>query len=442
MVEVPQPGDEGHSDNKKTCDAPESNDSNDPKRKDLLEDSSKKSEPESHSGFDLGSWRRRSLVKSVAAGIGLVSFLPGITAGGDDTVEIIKAHRGPDDKVYHEVPEQWHEHFLAADEVFDDLKDRYMDDADIAGIGMGSGDERLLKTDDFCLNEYEFRISSEDVDYTRDRLPDQRDGFNIVVERHVPAHLTDWCDGQSEDDTYECVPGGAVVDSATGGCIVNQVGNSIARYITAAHVIRETGSGTCEDIVGESVDHQGRRIGEVFEVSDEHDTAIITDDTDNSNTLDGIDDKVLASLYDVEGFVDRDTVCLHAAESDECPSNTTYAHKYGKTTGWSTGRVLEIECTTTSDNDCEDDVEAVEWIWTEAKTWTGDSGGPTWYEDGDEEESYMYGINHAIRRCCEDEEDPNCDHECECDDWEKTKHTAAYGLNNDYNLYFDYGSTC
>lgn len=379
---------------------------------------------------------RRSYLKVIGSALGL-SFLPNFVSARKSSRKIPAAVLSNGDVRYKEVSEEWFEHYSQAMEGLEELSGQLRNEDWASSLGLRRNDQILVNYKDIDFYKFTLYVYVTDKNDAYNNVGGEINGITIEIKDEVDetddSDHCGTCSDDQGDECFDCLPGGAALERGTLGCEVNILGESASRAITAAHVF----SPYCDSVDGENVYHYCKDsngtiskdyIGEVSQSSIDHDIAFIEDE--DGNDIQGIDDTIRGSLYNLSGHVTKANVCNHISAG-------IHSHNWGKNSCYTVGELLELteEWNTSSACDSSQLENETYWIKTEAYAESGDSGGPHWYEDDGESESLLYGIHKSSNRVDDDD----------CDTFNYSRMSAAFDIHENAgtgDVYFGTSSTC
>lgn len=349
------------------------------------------------------STTRRSYLGKVGGtiGIGAIGFTGLGAASEGDTTEIVTVRNGDGPVKTEQVPTDWYERELRAREGSRQLKEQYLDEKDIVLVGIIAGEKEIqgLRVSDLRVG---IKGSSTEAD-----VPAEVNGIPVKVETNIKPPTP-----RCYEKDFETTPAGAGVlgetgqgDYQGGTATCRAIKNGTHYLMTANHIFHDEGEENLWDCQEDMVDREVGQYTSLFGyVSAHHPTHDIAVAPPESNR--GIDDNIVDEDSTINGWVTKDGVS--AFKSD----NRLIRARGTTTCTWAD--VIDSYDNTQSPNNCN----FSDLIYFEnAKSDSGDSGGPYYFEDDQGEHSYLVGPLSAT---------------VSGHDYAP----AAYAINNDYGYEF------
>lgn len=301
---------------------------------------------------------RRDILKAAGAGVsgfGLVNITTQSTVA-DDTVTITTAKWGDEPIETRQVPAKWHSQVVSARKAREKLFNLYSNNRWFDSVAQTAAEGAIGD-----LRKHKIRIYAIQPEVASRKSPNAVESIPVEIQearkKHRDGHNSDPCG--SENNTYNCIPGGARLADSSGaqcfstGCLVHY--NDTPYLLASAHPF-----GDCGDNIGNSYVYHGgsaEYIGFVDNFNHTMDYALIF-----LNSTENMDNSIVGESNPVQG---------HETEwgIDYLISNTKQVRHMGATTGQTTGYVWDK----VRNKNCGIAYDAIK---TSTNAAGGDSGGP------------------------------------------------------------------
>lgn len=318
---------------------------------------------------------RRTVLKTL--GVAAAGSAAGPTyarAVAPKTVEVPKLISGGEVYEYMTVEEDWYEHTLHAADARDGFSERFRDVSGVFAIGLVRSPETYGGHNGLQIMVQSGRDDIADV------LPDRFDDIPVVVREKPDSYGRGSC---TNAETYSHIQGGQLVgckETGSYGTVCCPIYMSGSHYLLhCAHVFWNDCEETSSDLTGRTADIRdldGTRkdIGTV-KYADMNGDFTRIDVYDDFSLGDVIDDN--SGFPDIRGKVSKATLDRWVSKSK---SERPMLNHMGVNTGLSEGRVKSVNyehnytCTNYDDG---------HGVYTYVDMGDGDSGGPTYWHDGD-----------------------------------------------------------
>lgn len=268
---------------------------------------------------------RRRYLGYVGAGAGALGLstanVGALSSDGDIVIDIARDHQGPNPTEV--VSEDWYQEAQASRKVQDALLNRFKNASWIGTVGRHATDESGGR-DSF---DVEIVIGAKDVAAARRAVPDEVDGFSVVVEEFREPEPHSYCNTGND----YCVSGGRFIEfdhvdggqpNGTATCLVENE-HGAERLLTVAHGFYDDCS---SDIAGQRL-WQGESelyVGYVTDADKNQDWAMIRESA--GSDIHGFENDIVGhNGEDVRGAVSRNGI-------DYLIDHDRETHKYGAKT--------------------------------------------------------------------------------------------------------------
>lgn len=379
---------------------------------------------------DQSKFNRRTALQSIGVGAIGLTPLPAIKKG-DDTVEITVVARGDEPLITKRVSREWYEHEKHVEAVAADAKAELLDVPGIRSVGIGAGLTSAGGRPGGHLRVY--------VDEAADGVSVPKTYQSIPVERIERGENYTYSSCDCNDTEYDYIPGGVKIASNHG------IGSSAWKVkfgsdgaedylLTCAHLF--PCSPSSDEPVGQGPNNNYFGYLDISASSPPHydeveDWAVIT--LDSGGSADGYSNTVEDHSGEMAGRVTKDGLADHMCSND----NPETVYKQGYKTCDDEGCIADRakssgnpSCSGTSDGFVEANNIHIE---------KGDSGAPLFKKFTFNSCPYLafiglvsHGPDNAPNYCTSSSKPATNDITC----------MSGYYLHNQYDMWFDYSSSC
>jgi len=312
------------------------------------------------------------------------------------------------------VPSQWYRQKQRAEEVKDQLFDRYRNVPGILGVGLTAGKSAIGE-----LRYFNVEVIINDWTGTETSIPESVEDIPVTTYHRGPLQDAGGCELNNPRyrNDYDPIPGGvhiesAVVNNSSSCCRVRKDGQEFLMAARHSFIDDDNNRDSCStrNILYAEAQQNGNYYGYVVEEYPEYDTVLTELDTDGNRS--GLSGAIIGESGLPSGHISKDGV-----DSMISDSNSETVYKQGVNHCEGSGQVESRE-----DNYCSSIIRK-ELVRTTVEFGNGDSGGPVYDVQSVNLDDHLFMIHIATQ-------------------WPPSGCDSGYGsgfyaINNDYSVEYE-----